>query len=139
MPQMPSLPAPPPNTPLLDDAAIVERIAALLGDFPATGRTLWTFFLDAERVQLPLLLPLDDLPTRPVPTLARSLLDVLARTLANDDAGGGVVLTLERPGPVRISDADREWCRLLSAAAGTFDVMVHGIYLAVSGRVSRLS
>jgi hypothetical protein len=135
---IPNLPGPPSTTPLLDDAAIVDRICDILGDGASAGRTLWTFFLDARRVQSPVLLPMDDLPTDPSPKLVAALLNVLAQTLAKDGEGGSVLFTLERPGSADPTSGDRAWARLLHDEAARFDVSVPGIYLAASGQVTRM-
>jgi hypothetical protein len=139
MPLTPTPSSPPSTAPLIDDAAIVHRVVEILGDAESAGRTLWTFFLDSRRVQSPVLLPTDDLPIEPSPKLTAALLNVLAQTLAIDGEGGSVLFTLERPGPGDPTGSDRAWARLLQDEAARMNVPVPGVFLAVGGRVTRMT
>ncbi|MBO0883843.1 MAG: hypothetical protein J2P17_26610 [Mycobacterium sp.] len=123
----------------MDDAATANRIIEILGDRESNGRTLWTFFLDAQQVQSPVLLPVDDLSLDPSPKLAASLLNVLAQTLATDGDGGSVLFTVQRPGPPEPNAGDLAWAQLLRDEAAGLNVPVSGIFLAVSGRVTRMT
>ena len=56
--------------PLLTDAAIESRADALVGR--ACRRQLWLMFLDDDGLQLPLIIPVGDHPSRPEPQISHS-------------------------------------------------------------------
>lgn len=138
MPNSPYHPDQPSTVPLADEAAVIGRIHSLLGDGAACTRTLWLFFLDADRVQLPVLVPIDDLPERPDPELMSALTHVLRETIGGESMGGSVVLVLERPGLSHPTDGDWAWTRSLHTQIRSSAVALHGVYLAADGDVSRL-
>ena len=49
--------------PLTTDALVQERVADLIGR--AIQHQLWFLFVDDEQVQLPLIIPVGELPARP--------------------------------------------------------------------------
>jgi hypothetical protein len=137
MTQLPNPPSPLSTEPLLTEAAVIDRIAGLLGSFGVVDRTMWILFLDADRVQLPMLMPIDDFPEQPDEPLIAGLMQVFQDQERRE--GGGVVLALERPGPGPSTADDRRWAEALDSAARSFGVTLHGIYLAAAGQVTRLT
>lgn len=79
MTQANSSPPPSPDItrePLPDDAAIEQRLRELLlTSGPPRARTLWVVFIGPDDRQLPVIVPVDDVPSHPDP----GLLDGLAR------------------------------------------------------------
>lgn len=128
----------PSTVPLADEAAVIDRIRFILGDGLASRRTLWLLFLDGARVQLPVIVPIDDLPIRPDPGLMSALTHVLQETIGHESMGRSVVLVLERPGSSHPIDGDRAWTRSLQTHLRAAGVSLHGVYLAAAGDVSRL-
>lgn len=95
--------------PLTTDALIQQRVTDLVGR--AVRRQLWLFFLDDNEVQLPVILPLDDLPARPSPDNPLPFAD-----LAESYGASAIVAVLERYGDDEITDVDIAWARALHAA-----------------------
>jgi len=47
-------------TPLDTDADVLDRVDQLIGEDARRDRSLWLLFLDADAVQLPVVVPIDD-------------------------------------------------------------------------------
>lgn len=112
--------------PLTTDALLEARVADLIGR--AIKRQLWFLFLDDGQVQLPLIIPVDDLPVLP-----DAHLDTIARQMsaAMDAAGArSVVIVIERYAESALTDADRAWARSLHDAFEQGRVTVRGILLS---------
>lgn len=99
--------------PVRTDAEIRRRVADLIG--PACDRALWPLFLDRDHVQLPLVLPIRELPDAPGAEETERIVALLAKLTADADIGG-LVLVLERPGSRALSEQDRILARRLAAA-----------------------
>ncbi len=96
--------------PLTTDDLIEERVSALIGR--ACRRQLWLLFLDAEDVQLPILMPTDDFPVSPLPEYARALARGVSEILEATDAAQ-VILVWERYAGAELTAGDRAWARQL--------------------------
>lgn len=97
--------------PLTTDADIEDRTLTLVG--AAIRRQLWLMFLTADDVQLPVLMPVDDLPELP----DRVETDVLVSHLAGllDQIGAAqLVLVWERPGRGLLNPSEAAWARALA-------------------------
>src|SRR4051812_1037485 len=97
------------NAPLITSADIEKRVDDLIGR--AITRKLWLLLLDADRIQLPLLMPIDHLPAKPHPGASMGLFLELV-------CGGPVrevIGVLERRGGADLTSADRGWLQLLAA------------------------
>jgi hypothetical protein len=91
--------------PLTTDALVQERVADLIGR--AIQHQLWFLFLDDEQVQLPLIIPMGELPGRPdafLGTVAANLHEAMEATAAST-----VVVVIERYADAALTAADREW------------------------------
>jgi hypothetical protein len=98
------------NEIVIHAALDLERMWQLIMGREGPGpRSLWMVLLDEERRPRPVVVPIDDIPVSPG-SMARGLADVLSglRDL------GDPVLLLSRPGPDRITEADRQWGRTLA-------------------------
>lgn len=95
--------------PLVTSTDIEDRVADLIG--PAIVRKVWLLLLDGERRQLPLLMPIEGLPSR-APSGAS--MGPFLRAVCIEPAAE-VVGVLERPGGPRLTPEDRGWLRLLAA------------------------
>jgi sugar phosphate isomerase/epimerase len=113
--------------PLQTDADIEHRVAELIGR--ANLRQLWLLFLDELNVQLPLLIPVDGLPTEPTTELTAS---VLARVddLMGEIGAASVVLVWERYGAATLTAQDAAWARSLHEACDNARVPLRAMLLS---------
>jgi hypothetical protein len=113
--------------PLITDSDIERRVSALIGR--ANVRQLWLLFLDNDSVQLPLLVPIDGMPSQPsdidteriVSNIAEMMLDIEATSL---------VAVWERYGPPRLTKQDAAWARALDHACTDRDVDLRAMLLS---------
>jgi hypothetical protein len=114
------------DRPLATDVDIEARVAFLIG--AAARRQLWFLFLDERMMQLPLVVPVHDIPHRPYAAPAG-----LAMTLASmmrAEGATAVVTVLERMGPDRPTGADREWAAAIHHACGREGVPVRAVLIS---------
>lgn len=107
------------------DADVLARVTALVRN--AIKRQVWLMFLDADRRQLPVLLP-TEVPTSPGEDDVE-LIGSFIRTMVSEVDAVTAIVTLERPGTADLTDADRAWLETLHAAADASGVPFHGPYL----------
>jgi len=85
----------------------------------AVRRQLWTLFLDADDVQLPMVVPLDGVPEVPDGPAVERWGDALDEVAAEFGVAS-LVFVLERPGPVGPGGptaSDRDWLSALTGLA----------------------
>ena len=107
--------------PLTTDAEIERRVADLIGR--ANTRQLWLLFLDEFNVQLPVVIPVEGLPTEPTPDETERVVDGV-RGLMGEIGATAVVTVLERYGAATLTAQDAAWARSLHTACGA-----HGVTL----------
>ncbi|HWD62293.1 MAG TPA: hypothetical protein VG369_07330 [Humibacter sp.] len=112
--------------PLDTDNDVVARVVELVGS--ALRRQVWLIFLDDSGVQLPLLIPIDGLPTWPDDGAAVFAEHVADSTRDTDVAN--VVIVWERPGKAAPRAEDRAWAAALAVAFARADLAVRGQLLA---------
>jgi hypothetical protein len=113
--------------PLTTDALVEERVASLVGR--AVSRQVWLLFVDEHDVQLPLVLPLSDVPVSP----GEGDLDHWTEFLAGATRASGahaVIVVIERYAPDRLGAADRSWARLARDACSAADVPLRAVALS---------
>jgi hypothetical protein len=124
------------DAPLTDDTLLTERVRFLLKG--ANIRQFWMMFLDEHDVQLPAVMPCDDLPADPrTPVhvddaVATTCAELLAARVASMMAQCGfaqAVFVWERRGGARIGDEERAWARELAAACGRAGARVRAQFL----------
>jgi hypothetical protein len=120
------------------DADVLDRVGQLISHDVRRDRSLWLMFLAADAVQLPVLVPIDDVPANPEPGAAESICDVIAHVLNDAVPGGSVVITLVRDNGRGGADSDHNWIIALQAAAARTDVRLRMICLATTDGVRRL-
>ena len=118
----------------IDDAlpvTTVEHARARVFDLVghAIRRQLWLMLLDAHGQQLSLLIPIDGIPVRPEPGSVRPFATGINDFLAQEAPGGSVIVTLERPGPAALTEADRAWAIELTESFGTL-MRLTGLFVA---------
>ena len=101
----------------------------LMGDGGFSRRSVWLLFLDEDSRPSPVLVPIDDIPTSPVPAFVDNL-RYIARELVGADDFASVAMLLSRPGHKTMSENDRAWARALGQVSPVWP-----IFLAVADSV----
>jgi sugar phosphate isomerase/epimerase len=96
--------------PLVTDQDIERRVADLIGR--ANSRQLWLFFLDEFDIQLPLLIPIEGLPSEPTEEQADTVLERV-REVMGEIGATAVITVLERYGSPALTMQDASWVRAL--------------------------
>jgi hypothetical protein len=115
------------------------RVRDLIGS-AIVDRRLWLMFVDGDGRQSPVLMPIDDLPCAPEPSLMSGLEHVLGgiRDDLATDRPGSVLCTLERRGPDEVLAGDVAWAVALRSTCLEAGVEVRGMFLSTPGSVRRL-
>jgi hypothetical protein len=124
--------------PLDTDTDVLDRVGQVISHDARRDRSLWLMFLAADAVQLPVVVPIDDVPANPEPGAAESVCDVIARVLNDAVPGGSVVITLVRDSARGVTDSDHNWLMALQAAAARTDMRLRMVCLATTDGVRRL-
>ena len=124
--------------PVDTDTDVLDRVDQLISHDARRDRSLWLMFLAADAVQLPVVVPIDDVPANPEPGAAESVCDVIARVLNDAVPGGSVVITLVRDNGRGATDSDRNWLMALQTAAARTDLRLRMVCLATTDGVRRL-
>ncbi|NYG99739.1 hypothetical protein FJ656_00785 [Schumannella luteola] len=114
-------------TPLDSDALVLRRAEELIGQ--ARRDQLWLLLLDRADVQLPVLLPIDDLPSEPDELASEGFAGVF-RMLRTETEARAVVAVLERPALTTLPPGDRAWIRALHEAATVSGLRLRASLLA---------
>ena len=112
--------------PLTSQVLIEERVRALIGR--ACRHQLWFLFLDENLVQLPLMIPLDDLPSAPddsVHDLARAMGQAMEAAGAES-----ILVVIERYASSALTPADVAWARGIHEAFDLEQLELRGILLS---------
>jgi hypothetical protein len=113
--------------PLTTDAEIEQRVADLVGR--ANSRQLWLMFLDQFDVQLPLLIPIEGLPTEPTDDDTERVISRV-RELMGEIGASSVITVLERYGPAALTAQDAAWSRSLRTCCTENDVTLRAQLLS---------
>ncbi len=113
--------------PLLTDADIEARVTRLIGR--ANTRQLWLLFLDEAGIQLPLLIPVGGLPSRPQNDRTADVLANVAELMAGIGATQ-IILVWERYGPASLTLQDADWALSLSVACRSARVPLRAMLLS---------
>jgi hypothetical protein len=125
------------SAPLDTDADVLERVDRLIGEDARRDRSLWLFFLTADAVQLPVVVPIDDVPVDPDPGTAGNICDLIARVLNDAAPGGSAVITLVVGDGRGVTDSDRQWFAAVRTAAAMTGVRLRMLCLATGDGVLR--
>ena len=118
--------------PLLTERDMVRRIEELIAPAIHNGQ-LWIMFLDARRRQLPLMVPIEDIPALPTDRCVGQMTGILAELREQYES---VILVLERLGTNAVAVVDRRWAEALRAAAAHREITVAGVFVVTPDRVS---
>ncbi len=119
---------------------MLARVRRLVGH-AVTDRQLWIMFVDGDDHQVPVVVPISDLPRNPDRrglTALTAVLGGMRAELATDRGPGSVIFTRERTGNDAVIPLDRAWADALADACRTAGVVLRGVYLSTSGGVQRL-
>ena len=128
----PSSQAVDPHLPLVSDDDLFARVESLVP--VAVRRQLWTLFLDADEVQLPMVVPLEGIPEHPDGQAVERWGDALDAVSA-EFAVAAVVFVLERPGPQADTPSDVAWRRALRRLAEGRRYAVRAVFTCASDGV----
>jgi hypothetical protein len=126
-----------PPQPVHTDPEVRKRVEQLIEPGVRLRHSLWLFFLDGNDVQLPVIVPIDDVPDDPDPELVGNLCWIIAEVLGDNE--GSVVITLTRPGPAVTDGPDRVWHDRLRDAAAAHSARIRMMCLATPDGVVPLT
>src|SRR5258708_36765561 len=84
--------------PLTTDQDLVCLVDRLLDQDSRRHRSLWLLFLSGDGVQLPVVVPIDDVPERPAGLLVDNRCDLIPPVLDDSAPAGADVAHLAPPG-----------------------------------------
>jgi hypothetical protein len=127
------------EVPVRSALALTRRWVALLQPPTFRTRSLWLAWFDAEGRQSPVLMPVDDLPVTPDPSMFESL-RLLNETVVSAQLGddGHLAMALCRPGEAVATEDDDEWVDALSEIFDGLVDQTWSLHLAAGGRVEPL-
>jgi hypothetical protein len=115
------------RAPLVTDAEIEERVDHLIGQ--SNLRKLWVLFLDPREVQIPLIIPINELPHAADDESAVSVITNV-HEVADDVGAGCVVLVWERCGSEYFTPEDSVWARQIAWACTVVGVRLRAMLLS---------
>ena len=115
------------TAPLRTDPDIEKRVANLIGR--ANLRQLWLLFIDHDDIQLPLLVPIDGMPSEPLPEHTTEVIEHVRRVM-EDLGAAGLILVWERYASATLSPQDAAWARSLHQACDEQGVSLRAMLLS---------
>jgi hypothetical protein len=125
-------------SPVHTDDDVLRRVDLLIDESARQLRSMLLLFLDADGVQLPVAVPIDDVPERPDPLIVRNLCWIIAEALTLYP-GGSAVVVVTRPDSGPVGDADRCWASNLDRFAREHGAPIRMLCLATPSGVLRLT
>jgi len=120
------------------DQDVLGRVAAIIAPAARRDRTLWLVFLGPEGTQAKLVVPIDDIPERPAASMLGNVCYVATESIAHSWPGGSVVITLSRPGALKLTDSDRHILRAFQHGASMHGTPIRMLCLATPQGVREL-
>jgi len=102
----------PQDTQVRNAGDLQELWRSLMGDGGFSRQSIWLLFLTADGRPSPVLVPIDDIPSRPVPLFLDNLRYIVGELVGTHDVASVAVL-LSRPGHTTMTENDRAWARAL--------------------------
>ena len=127
------------TSPLSTEADILSRVGQIISIDDRRQRGLWVFFLDRNDIQMPVVVPIDDVPAHPDLPLVGNVCWIVSRVLAEHEPEGSAVIALSRPGTSDIGEVDRYWYRSLRAGAREHGTAIRMLCLATPDGVRELA
>ncbi|MGG7465469.1 hypothetical protein [Plantibacter sp. YIM 135347] len=113
--------------PIHTDDDILERFSDLIG--PASTEQVWFSFLDEDAVQLPVLLPIPDLPAH-MPKMESDQFARAMTRIAINAGADSVIIVSERRGDSSLSSAERSKLGTLRSAMERHDVTTRAMLVS---------
>ncbi len=126
------------SAPLMTAADVLDRVGSCIDEHSRTGRSLWIMFVDPDGVQLPVLVPIDDVPESPELRDARAVCQMIAHVLDDAAPGGSAVISLARSGSGKVRESDRRWASTLRDAAADGGATLRMVCLATRDGIRQL-
>jgi hypothetical protein len=108
---------PPHETIVHSDSDLYDLWHGLMGSGGYAQRSLWLLFFGADGRPEPVIVPIDDIPSRPDARLIGALGEIVAGLITQDTTEdsqvASVAMLLSRPGPHQMTADDRVWARAL--------------------------
>lgn len=128
--------------PPLTDHRPLDTTSALLDRFEeflhrALRRQLWICFLDDDLVQLPLVVPVEDVPVRPRAEPLAGLLDAFEE-VGRHVGASRLVVVLERPGPGAARTSDAAWTEAVTSGLEGRSLSLHALLVCSDDGVELL-
>jgi hypothetical protein len=124
--------------PLRTHDDVLRRVDLLLDERARQLRSVVLLFLDGDGRQLPVVVPIDDVPDRPDALLVANLCWIIAEAVTQYP-GGSAVVVVTRPEAGQVSDADRYWASTINRAARERGAPIRMLCLATPSGVVRLT
>ena len=136
---MSETPSPATAVPLLTDDDVQRRVELRIGTAIRDG-SLWLLFVDGDRHQSPVVMPIDDTPRLPDAMISGlgQVLEGILPDLATAAGPGSVIFVRERLGPDAVLPDDRVWAEVLTTMCRARGIELRGIHLSTPGGVLRL-
>jgi hypothetical protein len=125
-------------SPVRTDDDVLRRVDLLLDETARQLRSVVLLLLDADGVQLPVAVPIGDVPERPDPLIVGNLCWIIAEALTLYP-GGSAVVVVTRPEAGPVGDADRYWASNLDRFAREHGASIRMLCLATPSGVLRLT
>jgi hypothetical protein len=116
-------PRTPHDTLIRNSDDLQELWRSLMGDGGFSRRSVWLLFLDAAGRPSPVLVPIDDIPRRPVPIFLDNLRHIARELIGSQDVAS-MALLLSRPGSKTMSEEDRAWARALREVSSQWPIFL---------------
>jgi hypothetical protein len=125
-------------TPVRTDEDALRRVDLLVDENARQFRSVLLLFLDADGVQLPVVVPIDDVPDRPDPLVVGNLCWIIAEAV-KQYPGASALIVLTRPEAGPAGDPDRHWAENLDRFAREHGAPIRMLCLATPSGVLRLT
>jgi hypothetical protein len=113
--------------PLSSDADIERRVADLVGR--ANSRQLWLMFVDDYDIQIPLLIPIEGIPSAPDDQRVSDVVENI-RLMMGEVGAAGLILVFERYAAPELSRQDAAWALSLRTACDDRGVNLRAMLLS---------
>lgn len=132
----PPSPAETRERPLTSDFDVLHRVEQLL--VRANMRQLWLMFLDADNLQLPVLMPIDHLPVLPDEQSAQGFSESL-RMLVDHLEASALIIVIERYASATLNVQDAAWAASLRKACDRAEIPLRALVLLYRGGARMLT
>jgi hypothetical protein len=123
------------SVPVRSAAELTIRWRTLLEPPTFRARSLWLAWFDSDGRQSPVVVPVDDLPESPDPSIYAGLRGLNAAVAESQGSGCHIAMALCRPGNATVRDSDDAWVAALEEVFDGLAEQTWSLHLAAGGRV----